>query len=66
MVPVEVPVAIEFNGIGYAVMMATPTDLEDFAIGFALSERIVTSAQEVTEVEALELAQGWLLRIRIA
>lgn len=65
-IPVEVPVAIEYNGLGYAVMMATPVDLHDFALGFSLSERVVTTAEDVTEVEAVELAQGWLLRIQIA
>ena len=65
-VPVEAPIAIEYNGIGYAVMMATPTDLEDFAIGFSLSERIIGSASDVTSIEALETELGWLLKIAIA
>jgi len=41
-VPIEAPVAFEICGFGYAVMMATPTDLEDFALGFLLSERLVS------------------------
>ncbi|WP_313737973.1 formate dehydrogenase accessory sulfurtransferase FdhD, partial [Sphingobium yanoikuyae] len=39
-VAVECPVALEYNGIGYAVLMATPADLDDLAPGFALSERL--------------------------
>lgn len=42
----EIPVALVFNGISHAVMMATPEHLEDFALGFALSEGILDSAQD--------------------
>lgn len=65
-VPVEAPIAIEYNGIGYAVMMATPTDLDDFAIGFSLSERIIGAASDVKSIEAVETDLGWLLKIDIA
>lgn len=64
--PVEMPVAIEYNGVGYAVMMATPADLEDFAIGFSLSERIVASPDEVLDTDTHETPQGIVLRITIA
>ena len=64
--PVEAAVAIEFNGIGYAVMMATPTDLDDFATGFALSEGIVGAVSDVHEIAAHETEKGWRLRVQIA
>jgi FdhD protein len=65
-IPVESPVALEFNGIGYAVMMATPVDLDDFAMGFSLTEGIVRSSGEIEEVEQVETEKGWLLKVRIA
>jgi len=65
-VAIERPIAIEFNGIGYAVMMATPTDLEDFATGFALSERLVDAARDVIAVDRHETPKGEVLRVTLA
>lgn len=64
---VEAPVAIEINGIGYAVMMATPTDLEDYALGFCLSEQLVEGAQSFQSAFAAPVdGGGWMLRIQLA
>ncbi|MFM9977388.1 MAG: formate dehydrogenase accessory sulfurtransferase FdhD [Sphingomonadaceae bacterium] len=63
---IEAPIAIEYNGIGYAVMMATPADLDDFAIGFTLSERLVADAGEILAIEAIERDDGRVLRITLA
>ena len=64
-VPAETPVAISFLGIGYAVMMATPADLEDFAYGFARAERLIDSAADVIGVEVREEGAGVLLGIEL-
>jgi len=64
-VPVEAPVSIEFNGIGYAVMMATPADLEDFATGFALAERLVDSAGEIEAIDIHAHPAGWIVRVTL-
>jgi formate dehydrogenase assembly factor FdhD len=53
--PEETPVAITVNGSTQAVMMASPADIEDFAIGFALSEGIVEAPDQIDSVEALEI-----------
>lgn len=63
-VPVETPVAIEFNGIGYAVMMATPTDLDDFVAGFALAEGLA-QPDEIERVQMHEAGGGWLARANL-
>jgi len=58
----EVPVALVFNGISHAVMMATPRDLEDFALGFALSEGILDRADDCRgiDVEVIDAAAAGL------
>ncbi len=65
-VAVEVPVALEYNGISHAVMLASPSDLEDFALGFSLSEGIIANTSELYECEAEATADGWLVHVRIA
>lgn len=50
----ESPVALVFNGISHVVMMATPKDLEDFAVGFALSEGIIQSDDEIRGIDIVE------------
>lgn len=62
----EVPVALVFNGISHAVMMATPLHLEDFALGFALSEGLIDLASHMYGVEVIEQEQGIELHIDIA
>jgi FdhD protein len=65
-VAAEVPVAISLLGLGYAVMMATPADLEDFAYGFALSERLIDSAADVAGIDVRAEEKGMLLGIELA
>ena len=61
----EVPVAMHYNARPHAVMMATPSDLEDFAFGFALTERIIASVSELTLVETLWTEHGVALHMLI-
>ncbi|MDR6788836.1 FdhD protein [Sphingomonas sp. BE138] len=61
----ESPVAIEVNGIGYAVMMASAYALEDFATGFALSERIVATAGEIDALDLHETPRGTIVRMAV-
>ncbi|MDR6832744.1 MULTISPECIES: formate dehydrogenase accessory sulfurtransferase FdhD [unclassified Sphingopyxis] len=60
---VEAPVSVEVGGIGYAVMMATPTDLEDYALGFALSEGLVETPDQVERIDVHPVEGGWALRL---
>ncbi len=61
----ERPLAIEFNGIGYAVMMATPADLDDFIHGFASSERLIDSAADILDVDTHDATTGTILRAQL-
>lgn len=64
---VEAPVALVFNGISHAVMMATPQDLEDLALGFALSEGVIDSRSQCRDIEvAHHGGRGFEVRLEIA
>lgn len=65
-VALEVAVALEYNGISHAVMMASPTDLEDFARGFSLTEGIVDMVDQIRDIELVVSPQGYTLQIEIA
>jgi FdhD protein len=62
----EVPVAMVYNGISHAVMLATPRDLADFALGFSLSEGILASPDELYEVEAVHREKGIELQMQVS
>lgn len=61
----EIPVALEYNGLSYAVMMASPSDLEDFVTGFALTEGLAPTATDVTGIDLAETDKGWIARATI-
>ena len=57
-VPEEVPIAFSYGGTSHAVMMGTPADIEDFAVGFSLTEGIITDISEIAAIEPIEDEQG--------
>jgi FdhD protein len=61
----EEPVALEINGLSHAVMLCTPLDLEDFALGFLLTERLITSIADLLDCEREAGPSGTVLRLRV-
>lgn len=62
----ETPIALEYNGISHATVLATPCDIEDLALGFSLTEGIVRSAADVYDVEVAHTPQGRIAQLTIA
>ena len=63
----EVPIALQYNGISHAVMLATQADLDDFAVGFSLSEGLIDAASDLYEIEIESSGAGgwrWCCRSR--
>ncbi len=62
----EVPMAVRYNGQSFAVMMASPQDLEDFALGFSLTERLIDSADQLLGLDIEPQLDGILLSMRVS
>lgn len=65
-VPEEVPVAFIYNRRNYAVMLASPLDMEDFALGFSLTERVIDTTDEVEKIDIRQSERGIELHMSIA
>jgi len=65
-IPEETPIALSYNRSAYAVMLATPADLEDFAVGFSLTEGLVEELAQITGLEVVETALGFEARAWLA
>lgn len=63
---VETPVALVYNGISHTVMMCSPQDLEDFALGFSLTESIIEKPADIYGIDVEETCNGIEVQIEIA
>jgi FdhD protein len=61
----EVPIAFAYNGQSHAVMMASPLDLRDFAIGFSLTERVIDSVDDIVDIDIRKAAKGITIQLQI-
>ena len=65
-IAIEKPVALVYNGISHVVMMATPKDLDYFAIGFSLTENIIESVNDIYGIDIVERSQGIEVNIELS
>ncbi|MCQ1856278.1 formate dehydrogenase accessory sulfurtransferase FdhD, partial [Neorhizobium galegae] len=65
-VPEEVPIAFSYGGSTHAVMMGTPADLEDFAVGFSLTEGIIASMAEIESITVVAEGAGLDVQVTLA
>jgi FdhD protein len=61
----ETPIAIEYNGLGYAVLMASAADLEDLAHGFSHAERLIEHGGQIVDIDLHRAERGMLVRITL-
>lgn len=65
LIATEVPVAISYNGISHAVMMASPLNLYDFAVGFSLTERIIDKEDQIKAIDIDKAKLGYTVQLQI-
>ena len=61
----EAPIALTYNGVSHVVMMVSPADLEEFVLGFSLSEEIVSAVSDITSLEIKKIDEGFLASVEI-
>jgi FdhD protein len=62
----EVPVVLVYNGVAHVVMMATPADLEDFALGFSITEELIRAPAELLDLQVVKYGQGIEVQMRVS
>lgn len=65
-IPEETPIALVYDGVTHAVMLASPVDLEDFAIGFSLTEGKITRVDDIVEMDIVSHENGIEIRVWLA
>lgn len=63
---VEMPVSLVYNGISHAVMMCSPNNLEDFALGFSITEGIIDKPEDIYGIDVVEVCNGIEVQIELS